>query len=40
MNLAQARQQWPHLNDYTDRELMDMLAEQNGLSPTTPTSEK
>lgn len=36
MNLAQARQQWPQLNDYTDEELLDIAAQQNGVSHGDP----
>ena len=36
MNLAQARKQWPNLNDYSDQELLDIVAQQNGIEADDP----
>src|SRR5690606_26863836 len=40
MNLAQARQQYPHLNDYSDEELLNIVAQSNNIQPGTPMYEQ
>ncbi len=36
MSLAAARAQYPHLNDYTDQELLDIVAQSNNIQAGTP----
>lgn len=40
MSLAAARAQFPHLKDYTDQELLGIVAQSNNIAPGTPQYKK